>query len=84
MDKAKDIPESIKMSTEALNIFSDHKIKNLWSKFSEEHLKKVTSRCLLKRDYVEYANEWAKEELEPCLQVKKLKILKIKMALELT
>ena len=61
MFKAKDISESIKMSTEALNILRTIKSKNLWSKFTEEHLDKIISRCLLKRDHNEFVNEWAKK-----------------------
>ena len=50
MPKAKDISESIKMSTEALNILRTIKGKKLWPKFSEEHLEKIVSRCLMRRD----------------------------------
>ena len=61
MPRAKDISESIKMSTEALNILRTIKGKKLWPKFSEEHLEKIVSRCLMRRDSNEFVQDWAKE-----------------------
>ena len=61
MPRAKDIVDSIKMSTEALNILRTIKNKKLWTKFTEEMLEKIVQRCLTKRDGNEFASEWAKE-----------------------
>ena len=67
MPKAKDISESIKMSTEALNILRTIKGKKLWPKFSEEHLEKIVSRCLMRRDSNEFVQDWAKERAKSML-----------------
>ena len=67
MPKAKDISESIKMSTEALNILRTIKGKKLWPKFSEEHLEKIISRCLMRRDSNEFVQDWAKERAKSML-----------------
>ena len=61
MNKASDISESITMSTEALNIIRTVKARNLWEKFNDTHLDKITRLCLLRRDASEFENEWAKK-----------------------
>ena len=67
MPRAKDISESIKMSTEALNILRTIKGKKLWPKFSEEHLEKIIARCLVRRDSNEFVQDWAKERAKSIL-----------------
>ena len=61
MNKASDISESITMTTEALNIIRTVKARNLWEKFNDTHLDKITRLCLLRRDASEFENEWAKK-----------------------
>ena len=55
------------MSTEALNILRTIKGKRLWPKFSEEHLEKIISRCLMRRDGNEFVQDWAKERAKSML-----------------
>ena len=59
--RARDIVDSVKMTTEALNILRTIKSKKLWQKFTEEMLEKIVQRCLLRRDGAEFGTEWAKE-----------------------
>ena len=61
LPKAKDVQDSIKMTTEALNILRTIRSKKLWHKFTEEMLEKIVQRCLLRRDASEFGTEWAKE-----------------------
>ena len=57
------------MCTEALNILRTIKGKKLWPKFSEEHLEKIISRCLLRRDNNEFVTDWAKERAKSILAI---------------
>ena len=61
LPRARDIVDSVKMTTEALNILRTIRNKKLWPKFTEEMLEKIVQRCLLKRDGGEFGTEWAKE-----------------------
>ena len=48
LPRAKDVVDSIKMTTEALNILRTIKSKKLWAKFTEEMFEKIVQRCLLR------------------------------------